>query len=184
MQIREENRREIEEKLKNLGDYVKIDYLERCLKKQLNFDARKFVLLKLADLYETKKMFLDAAKMVLSAANINTTFQGKMNDFVRSAGLFVQGGDFNNADSTFEKALVCGNEKQKKEIKMMKLKNYSDQAEFYLKNDKRKHATATYEKLLSMDINLNEKRTMQETLLGLYEKLGKIRDYYSLKRIM
>ncbi len=184
MRVSENNRREIEEKLKGLGDYVKIDYLESCLKRQLDFDTRKFVLTTLADLYKNRKMFLDAGKMMLAAANINTTFQGKVNDFLGAARLFIKAGDFNNTDLAFEKAISCANTSQKIEIKQIKKENYKEQAEIYLKNDKRKHAIEAYERLLSLDLEVNEKKEAQEKLLNLYEKLGKIRDYYSLKRVM
>ena len=109
MLIKEKTRREVEEKLKSLGDFVKIDYLTSCLKQQVDFDTRKFVLLQLSKLYEDKKMFVEAGKMIELAANINTTFQNQINDFLKAAELFVKGGDFDKADKSFEKALVAGN---------------------------------------------------------------------------
>jgi len=67
------NRKEIEEKLQNVGDYVKMDFLQNCLRQQLDFDTRKFVLIKLAGAYELRRMFLAAAKLMKDAADINTT---------------------------------------------------------------------------------------------------------------
>ena len=184
MFIKEKNRTEIEERLKKMGDYAKMDYLQRCLKQQLDFDTRKFALLKLAEIYENKKMFLEAGKMMDAAANINTTFQGKIKDFLKSAELFVKGGDFDKADITFDKAIACGNTRDREEIKRKKKEFYNVQAEFYFNKDKRKNALLAYEKFLTLDLQEAEKRTAQERLLYLYEKLGKIRDYYSLKRMM
>ena len=40
-----------------MGEYVQIEYLERCLGKQLDFETKKFVLLKLSGIYENKSMF-------------------------------------------------------------------------------------------------------------------------------
>ena len=184
MLIKEKTRREVEEKLKSLGDFVKIDYLTSCLKQQVDFDTRKFVLLQLSKLYEDKKMFVEAGKMIELAANINTTFQNQINDFLKAAELFVKGGDFDKADKSFEKALVAGNTVEKVMIKHRRKEIYIQQAEFYLKNDRRNHAALSYERLLSFDLDILEKKKVQEKLLNLYEKLGKIRDYYSLKRIM
>lgn len=185
MLVKEQNRREIEARLHGMGNYVKIDYLSSCLKKQLDFDTRKFVLVKLSELYEAGKMFLEAGKMMSAAANINTSFQGKINDFIRAGSLFVKGGDFENADVAFEKALgCCESMKQKADVKNKKTDYYKSQAKFYLDADKRQSALKAYEKLILFDLPEEERKETQEILLGLYERLGKIKDYYNLKRAM
>ena len=184
MQVREKSRREIEEKLKTLGNYVKIDYLLSCLKQPVDFDTRKFVLVNLGQLYKEKKMYLEAGKMMQSAAPINTTFKGMIEDYVKSGELFVKAGSFDNADIAFEKALACGNEREKFEIKQKKIDFIKAQGEVYLKNDKRNSALLTYEKLLSLNLAESERREVQTKLLGLYERLGKIREFNSLKRAM
>lgn len=184
MQVREKTRREIEEKLKTLGNYVKIDYLLSCLKQPIDFDTRRFILLELTKLYEEKKMFLEAGKMINNAAPINTAFSGKIADFVKAAELFVKGGSFDQADVAFDKALASCNEKQKQEVKNKKIDFYKQQAELYLQNDKRHSALSAYEKLLTLNLGETERRLAQERLLGLYERLGKIREFYALKRGM
>ncbi len=184
MKVKEANRREIEARLKTMGDYVKIDYLLSCLKQPLDFDSRRFVLMRLAELYEGRKMFLEAGKMMMGAAPINTADKSKMADFVRAAELFVKGGNFEAADIAFEKALSCGGERDKWEMKQKKINYYKNQAEHYLQNDKRNSAMIAYEKLLSLNLTEGERRETQERLLGLYEKLGKIREFFNLKRAM
>ena len=69
-------RRDVEQKLTSVGDYVRIDYLSGLLKESLDFDTRKFVLVKLSGLYEMKSMFLEGAKLMRGAAEINVTFSG------------------------------------------------------------------------------------------------------------
>ena len=83
---------EVEKKLASVGDYVKMDFLAQCLKKNLDFDTKKFVLMKLAEIYESRKMFSEAAKVMRGGAEINATYESKLNDFVRSGVLFVKGG--------------------------------------------------------------------------------------------
>ena len=51
MQVKEKNRREIEERLGKMGDYVKIDYLISCLKRDLDFDSKRFCLIKLSFMF-------------------------------------------------------------------------------------------------------------------------------------
>ena len=61
---------------------------------------------------------------------------------------------------------------------------YKNQAKAYLQKDKRKHAADTYEKILSLDLDIYERRKFQEELLILYEKLGKMDDYFLLRKKM
>lgn len=184
MQVKEVNRREIEDKLKTLGDFVKIDYLSTCLKKSLDFDSRKFCLITLSGLYEKKGMFSDAGKLMSFAAEINSTYNGKLEEYMKSADLFIKGGNFSDAEIAFGKAIACANDNQKGSVKAKRKEMFKVQAKDYLKKDKRKHAMEAYEKLLTFDLNPEEKRETQSTLLDLYEKLGKIREFYSLKNSM
>lgn len=186
MESREITRREIEEKVSKMGDYVKIDYLERCLKQNLDFDTKKFVMIQLAKIYETKNMFSEAGKLMKNAADINTTFKGKTSDFLKSTELFIKGGDFDEAEMSFKRALAsCGTENEKVEVKNNVREFYKIQAQSYLKKDKRKHAMQTYEKILSsFEVNSEEKSKIQKELLELYSKLGKVKEYYNLKSSM
>lgn len=178
------SKRNIEEKLKNVGDYVKMDFLQQCLKRQLDFDTRRFVLITLAKVYESKKMYLEAGKLTRNAADINTTYEAKMNDFLKSTELFIKAGNFDEADISTTKAFAVANDRQKVEIKIRIREAYKLQANELLKKDKRKQAMESYEKLLRLDLNPGEKKDVQKTLLELYEKLGKIQDYYSLQKMM
>ena len=174
-------RREVETKLSDMGDYVKMDYLQKVLRMNINFDTKKFVLVKLAEIYGPRGMYADAAKLMVTSAEINTTYLGKMNDFMKATELFIRAGKYDESDIVLQRALVCGNENQKFQMKMKRKDLIKNQAMDLLKKDKRNNAMLAYEKLLTMDLSLDEKKEAQTTLLNLYEKLGKIRDYYSLK---
>jgi tetratricopeptide (TPR) repeat protein len=176
------SRKEIEEKLAGAGDYVKMDVLQRYLKQQLDFDTRKFVLLTLSSIYESRKMYLEAGKMMRNAAEINTTFAGKMSDFVKSMELYTFGGNYEEADASYNKALACGDGLQKTRIKERRKEVYKLVAKNLMGKDKRKHAMDAYEKLLEIDLTPEEKNEVKNVLMNLYEKLGKIQDYYSIKK--
>src|SRR5436190_1919036 len=122
------NRREIEEKLKTLGDYVKIDYLARCLKESPDFDTRKFILSNLAKLYEAKGMYAEAGRNLLAAADINTTYEAKIGDFMKAAELFMKSNAFSDADVAVTKAVASANTKQKAIIKAQQKALYNTQA--------------------------------------------------------
>ena len=178
------NRKEIEEKLQNVGDYVKMDFLQNCLRQQLDFDTRKFVLIKLAGAYELRRMFLAAAKLMKDAADINTTYQGKIDDFVKSGELFIKAGKYVRAEESFSRAFASANSAQTDQIKMSRRELYKSQARLYLNKDRRHGAMLTYEKLLTLGLDIEERRKVEDALLDLYDKLGKIKEYYSLRRSM
>lgn len=174
-------RREIEEKLGSVGDYVKMDYLQRCLKMQLDFDTRKYVLTTLSVIYESRKMYLEAGKLMRAAAEINATFEAKMNDFIKSMELYIRAGNYEEADISFSKAIACASDPQKLRIKDKRKLMYKEAAKDYMIKDKRKHAMEAYEKLMEMELQPEEKQEVKQNLMKLYEKLGKIKEYYSLK---
>src|SRR3989344_6825246 len=157
MKIEGFTRRAVEEKISTMGDYVKIGYLTSCLKQSLDFDTRKFVLTTLSSLYENKRMYLDAGKMMSYAAEINTTFNGKISDFLKSTEFFIKGGEYDEADMSFKKAIALGNISQKAEMKKRVKELYKSQAGDFLVRDKRKNAVEAYEKLLSMELGESEK---------------------------
>lgn len=174
-------RREVEQSISRMGDYVKMDYLSSMLKKHLDFDTKKFVLTKLSEIYESRKMFLESARLLRISAEINTIMDSKINDFLKSAELFVKSGNFEEAEVSIKKANAVANSRQKLEIKLKAKSYYKDQAKEYLIRDKRKHALIAYEKILEFDLNDYEKKEIQKTLLELYERLGKVKEYNNLK---
>ena len=182
MKVDEFTRRAIEEKIATMGDYVKISYLSNCLKKSLDFDTRKFVLTNLSKLYEDRKMFNEAGKMLSFAADINTTFNGKISYFLKSTELFIKGGSYDEADLAFKKAGAIANTSQKIELKKRVKEMYQIQAKEYLGKDKRKNAAGAYEKLLTLDLDPQEKDDIKAKLVVLYENLGKVREFYNMRK--
>lgn len=177
-------KRELEERLSGVGDYVKMDLLASALKRQLDFETKKFVLLKLAEVYESRKMFSEAAKMMRNAAEVNGTYEGKMNDFMKSCILFIKGGSFAEGDVSFTKAAGCATELQKARLKTERKEAYKTQAKEYVSKERRSHAVEAYEKLLGLELTPDEKKEAQTTLLLLYENLGKVKEFYALKANM
>lgn len=181
MLVKEMTRGEIEKRFNEMGDYVKIDYLSSCLKNRIDFDTRKFVLVKLAGLYEQKKMYTHAAECMRNAAEINTSTQTRTTDFLKAIDLYVKGGEYSNAEGTMRLALSSSSEQQKDDIKRIVKETYRSRAKHLLDTGKRKGAMDIYEILLEMKLPSDERDAVAHELLALYEKLGKIREYYALK---
>lgn len=179
--IAERTRFEIDAKIKTMGEYVKMSYLQRAAKSQLDFDTRKFVLLELAKVYGQKGMFLDAAKSVRAAADITTTFKEKMGQFMKAVEFNVRGNNFAEAERIFSQALALGNDRERWEMKQLYKQLHFAQAQAYLKHDRRNNAKEMFQKMLSLDLNADERTQIQNILLDLYYRLGNVREYHSLK---
>ena len=179
--IPEKSKSEIEKRLQGMGDYVKMSYLQRALGSNLDFDTRKFVLIKLAEIYEKRGMFLEGAKMLKGAAEINTTFKKKSEDYMQVVDLYIKGGDYIEADRMFGQAVALCKGREKEEMKKQLKDFYINQAKSHLSNDKRNYARLALEKALTLDLDSEDKKYAHEQLLELYNKLGLIKEYYSLK---
>jgi tetratricopeptide (TPR) repeat protein len=183
MRVKELTKSEIEERFANMGDYVGMDYLSSCLKNHLDFDTRKFVLIKLCGLYESRKMFSNAGKLMRSAAEINTTYQNKITDFLKSADLFIKAGNYDEADVSIKKSFGVADEKQKNDITRSVKEFYKTQARLLIQKGRRNSSMFVYERLLKLDLDEKEKYEIKEKLLEIYGSLGKSREYEKIKKL-
>lgn len=173
---------EIEEQLAGKGNFIQIDYLTRFLKEPLTMDMKKFVFLKLAELYEKISMLKEAAKNYDNAAMVSILFSEKINHYMKEAELYIKADDFEKSDRAMKKAMSQANSTEKNEIYITVKDFYKRQAEAYEKNLKRAHAARFYEKLLEMKISELERKEIKEKLLEIYDKLGKRKEYLVLKK--
>jgi len=180
MQIKEKTRQEIEAKASGMSDFLKMEYLEACIKNTNSIEAKKFCHSELARLYEAKNMFLEAARNMSSMAEMAITFNDKMQAYIKETELWIKAARYDDADEAFRKALASGNTKEKEEMKSAIKELYKKQALAYEKANKKGSALKIYEKLFSISSDL-EKEEIKNKLLYFYEKLGKIREYNMLK---
>ncbi len=172
---------EIEKELSGKGNFVQIDYLTRFLKEDLSIDTKKFVFLKLAEIYEKTDMLKDAAKNYENAAMVSITFREKIGHFMKEAELCTRAADFDGSEKAMKKAMVEANSMQRAEIYENVKSLYKQYAESFEKNLKRIHAIKAYEKLLDMRMGESEREAIKNRLLDLYEKLGRRKEYFLLK---
>ncbi len=173
---------EVEKELADKGDFVQIDYLTNFLKESMTRDMKKFVFIKLAELYEKTGMLKEAAKNHSDAALISIPFAEKINHYVKEAELYIKTGDFEKAEEARKKAMSEANSAEKDEIYLTIKDFYKKEAETYERGLKRAHAARFYEKLLEMRISDSERKEIKEKLMDIYEKLGKTKEYLILKK--
>ena len=145
-------------------------------------DTRKFIHERLAFIYEAKGMLSDAAKMHHNVALASIAFAEKKNHYMAETELYIDAGQLDMADQALKNAMRDASPSEKAEI-FVEIKNYYKRHAEILEFKRRKnHAVKIYEKLLSMDISMIEKRQIKTKLMELYENLGMIREYMALKR--
>ena len=172
---------DIENELDGKGDFVQIDSMTRFLKEDLLFDTKKYVSIRLADIYEKRAMFAEAAKIYELIGEFSKNYSEQMKYYLRATEIFIKAGDIEKADECLRKAIKETTGRQKADI-LSSMKNlYMHQAEKYEEDKRRSHAVKLYEKLLVMDLSEEEREKIKKKLLELYETLGKVREYYMLK---
>lgn len=175
-------KQEIERELQGKGDFVQIDYLTKFLEEKPSILLKRFTYLKLADIYESKKMFVDSGKMFENLAVISENFSNKSKYFIKAAKSYIKDGFFEKADLAVKEAMIEANNYEKGEI-YFEMKNfYKDLAKEYEIQEKRNNAAKIYEKLLELNISEVEKKQIKKKLLELYEKLGKFKEYGILEK--
>ena len=78
--------------------------------------------------------------------------------------------------------MAVANISQRTELKKRVKEMYQIQAKEYLAKDKRKNAVGTDEKLLTLDLDSQEEDNIKAKLIVLYESLGKVREFYNMRK--
>ncbi len=172
---------EVEKDLSNKGDFVQIDHLTAFLKEDISTDIKKWAMVKMAEIYEKKFMFRQAAKIYNNLAMICITFADKIKNHVKEAELYIKAADLKEADHACQKAMSQANTFEKNDIMASMRQFYKKQAEAYEKELRRNNAAKMYEKLLEISQTTAEKSQVKNKLMELYQKLGKFREYNAMK---
>ena len=182
MIVKVSTKTELEEALKGKGDYVQIDYLSRLLETKAYHEAvKKLIYMKLAELYEKKSLYLDAAKLLEGVATTSTSSTDKMNFYLKAAEMYIKGSAFSRVDEILKRSLSDTGSKERENLHLAIKNFYRMQGEIYEKTNRRNHAVKIYEKLLDIRMPEAEKQEIKEKLLKLYENLGKLKEYFAMK---
>jgi len=167
---------EIESIIQKKGDFMQIEYLSDLSRKALPVHVKKFIYLKLANIYHRKSMFKEEARIFDLLALNSVAFSERVKYYVKETEVFIRTCRFNEADTTMKKALREANSIEKEEIYYSIKDFYKKVADDYVKQLKRNSATKVYEKLLNMRLTDFEKEKIKERLIELYEKLGRFNE--------
>ena len=177
-------RADIEEELKGKEDFVKMDRLKRFLKSADNIEIKKYILLSLASINESKSMYHDAIKNVDAAIDLSLTFREKRELAMKETELWIKARQFDMAEKGLLKAQSFGNSQERIEAEL----SYKDLYRAHAKNaenlGKHRLAIEFYEKLFQLKQPSDKKIEVKEKLTDLYNKMGRIRDAERLKNMI
>ncbi len=172
---------EIEVAIKDKDDFVKISYLNRFLKQADSMEMKKFILLSLAAINESKGLISDTIKNVTGAADVSITFREKKELYIKEVFLWIKIGEYNVAEKAFNKALSYTSESEKNSLRSLYEDSFKAIAKSYENQGKNRKATEVYDKLYSITKNPVLKLETKQNLMNLYWKTGNIREYNRLK---
>lgn len=173
---------EIEEFLKNKGDYVKIDHLTRFMRESLPLETKKFVALILGETYEKNKMNLDAARMYYVSATHSANPLEKAKLFKKEGIAYIKAGQFDKGDDAINRAITDLELKDKVSVQNEVLALYKLLADESYKKNRLAETLKILEKISSMKISEADKADVEKKLLSLYDRLGKVDKYLGLRK--
>lgn len=171
---------EIERKLSIVGgDMLKIEYLENALKKDLPLEVRKYVHIKLSDLYVKRLMYGEAARKMGGAGELSQKFKEKKELFMKQVQLLIKNLNFDEAEKAYTKANQFANTvTEKAELRIQLEEIYKNKASELEKIQNNKKASYLYEKLLALEPGNQQ---IKQKLLSLYSRIGKVKEAISME---
>ena len=157
--------------------YNQLNYLETIAKEDLDIAVKKFIYLKLVELYVSKGMYDKAAKAMRGKATLNTLYREVVEDYTKAGELYVKASLLENAEDMFNRALSEANAQQAASIKLtMKNILFSHAKELESKH-RTSAAVKFYEKILRIpSLSPIEKEEIKTKLKGVYKSLGMFRE--------
>jgi len=172
---------DIEKAINNKDDFVKLDYLNRYLNQVDNFDLKKFILLNLATIHESKNMLQAAIRNITSAADIAISYKEKIELYTRIIELYIKMRNFPMAENALKQAMYFAPEVARLRLKESYVNIFWCVAKDFESKDKLRQAIEVYEYMLSINMPDEQREELKLKLLDYYDKRGMTREYNKLK---
>lgn len=174
---------DIDAALEEKGEFIQIDYLDRYLKEAPSIDMKKFAYEKLARIYLNRGMFENAALMFKNMAINSIIFKDQRDNYTKEAKCYIRAGRFDEVKNAMKKAFAEANNKERREIYDIITAYYKKVAFDYIEVGLPGKSITVFERLIRMKLTIEDKTEIKETLLNLYDKLGKRKEYEFLKQM-
>ena len=172
-------------RLKTLSPMLQQEYLENLLKR-LNLDPniRLMCSREVTELYVRRGLWAGAAKTMESAATFIHNPNHRRDIYKQAAVLYLRAVDLLMAEDCFRKSLENASERERPFLRKEFENIHLTEALAMENGGKRAKAVEVYERMLRLNPEPPLQRKINERLVVLYEKLGRIRDHLNLRDAM
>ncbi|MFA5173627.1 MAG: hypothetical protein WC438_00410 [Candidatus Pacearchaeota archaeon] len=181
MQILERKKEEVEAKAEKMSDFLKMEYLENCLKHNIDIAAQRYCCMELSKVYEKRIMYPQAIKYLSNLEGLGIGDREKISIYLKQAELMIKAGLYEQVNYPYKKAASIINEGERHELRRRIIGFYKAQAETLEKTRKIAAALKLYERLVHL-VTDAEQIEVKKKMLESYNKLGKVREYVELKK--
>lgn len=181
MQVLERNKKEIEEKASKMSSFLKMEYLENCLKKFTDVEILRYCYAELSKLYEGNVMYTEAIKYIAKYQEVAISPRDKLQAYVREIELLIKSGSYDRVEYCYSRLSQTATPKELYEIETKIITLYKAEAQKFEKTNKNSLAIKVYEKLLKL-VKDSEKLEVKKKLLVLYKRLGRVRESLEIER--
>lgn len=152
----------------------KIEYLEVEIRKGLTPEMKKEALILIAQLYESKKWWGNAAKNYQIASDLAVLIPEKMNILYKTAEMYLRAEDYFSSDDYFRRAMAQASMRERAEMQRKIFAMYLSLAQEYESKKNNTKAIQVYNRLLSLPgYPFDESQKIRDKLVILYDKIGK-----------
>ena len=179
---KEMTKAEIEKELSGKGDYVLIDNMTRFLKENLPLDIKKFVYIKLVEVYERRGMFADAGAVYDKLIELSLNPTERATYRTKATECYIKSGFYDKADLSMKNLSSEAKLSERTKINSSMKEFYKSQAQQYEKEKRRARAIQAYQKLLTLNLLDVEKDEINRKLLTLYRETGMIKEFMEMQK--
>jgi tetratricopeptide (TPR) repeat protein len=181
MQVLERTKKEIESRANTMSDFLRMEYLENCIKKINDIEGLRYCYSELARLYEDRKMYPEALKYLSKFKEMCILQKERIECVKKEVELLIKAGFYERADGAFKEGIKELNESDRFELKRKIIEMYKQEALKLERFSRISGALKIYEKLTHY-LTDAEKIEVKKKMLNAYKRLGHVRESLELER--
>ena len=161
------------------------EFLENALKKNPPQEVRKDVCLMLAQIYEGKKWFANAARYYKDAADVAKTFKERIVLHFKEGQMYLKSREYGVSDAAFKRAADAANLEEKQRLKKKVFELYMQEVEYCEKNKRHTVSIEILKRLIYSDrVDITDKNAVIERIANNYDIIGKPHEANEFRRMI
>lgn len=181
MQVLERTKREIETKAASMSDFLRMEYLESCIRKFTDVEILRYCYQELSRLYEGRSMFTESLKYIAKYKELCVLQKERQLAILKEMDILVKAGYYDRADLAFKDAIREVTDRERFEVKRKIVDLLKAEAKKFEMSSKNSGLIKVYEHLVNY-LTDAEKIEIKRKMIESYKKLGKVRESIEMER--